>query len=324
MGWISLGGGYDSGDGKGTYNLSGGSLSFRDEYIGSSGTGVFNQTGGTNTVQTITIAENPGSSGKYSLSGGTLTASNIVNNDRFNYSGGNLNLGTLTNNGVTSLSGTGTRTINGDIVNNGTFKTTLTTASYTGTFTNYGGYISTASAQYFNNLVISQSGYLSDRFASSWYINGNFVNSSLRNIDWNTSYSYLNFLTGVNSKHDMYLTGADHGAMLSGYNNNFSWGILNLNGSQLNLYDGNDAPGASLYLGRISGLDIDGRLIKNIYGDGFNIYYLAELNSPLGGLTYDLMNGGHLIPVSTPEPTTILLLGLGLIGLAGVRRKFKE
>jgi hypothetical protein len=36
-------------------------------------------------------------------------------------------------------------------------------------------------------------------------------------------------------------------------------------------------------------------------------------------LTY---NGGGGAPV--PEPCTMLLLGLGLIGVAGVRRKFKK
>jgi hypothetical protein len=46
----------------------------------------------------------------------------------------------------------------------------------------------------------------------------------------------------------------------------------------------------------LDGLDIDGLLIKNIYGDGLNIFDLADLNGYLGGLTYDLMNGGPLTP----------------------------
>ena len=47
------------------------------------------------------------------------------------------------------------------------------------------------------------------------------------------------------------------------------------------------------------------------------------------GITYPWFVGVNLTidatsTRSTPEPTTMLLLGLGLMGLAGVRRKFKK
>ena len=56
----------------GTYNLSGtGRLTttYNNETVGNSGTGVFNQSGGTNAPTTLVLAANAGSTGTYTLSG---------------------------------------------------------------------------------------------------------------------------------------------------------------------------------------------------------------------------------------------------------------
>lgn len=59
---------------QGIYNLSGGSFSAITEYIGYSGSGIFNQSGGTKTIDNLILGYNDveGCSGKYLLSGGTL------------------------------------------------------------------------------------------------------------------------------------------------------------------------------------------------------------------------------------------------------------
>ena len=67
--------------GSGTYTLGGGSLSADMEIIGSRGVAIFSQSGGCNTVVkedgvtgTFFLGQNPGSTGTYALSGGTLSA----------------------------------------------------------------------------------------------------------------------------------------------------------------------------------------------------------------------------------------------------------
>ena len=84
---------------SGTYTLSGGgSLPYRYQTIGLSGTGLFNQTGGNNTVNIHfnTWGKMLAGVGTYNLNGGHLQAKNeIIGDDgtgTFNQSGGNNNV----------------------------------------------------------------------------------------------------------------------------------------------------------------------------------------------------------------------------------------
>jgi hypothetical protein len=121
------------------------------------------------------------------------------------------------------------------------------------------------------------------------------------------------------------LAGADLGT--NGYSDNYAWRSLVLDpGGSLVLEDGNSTPGAALYVSRFilsDGLD----QIARVHGYGSDIYYDSLLpdNFYLDGQTYDLADGGQLIPTAIPEPAIIwnllALLG-GAVALRGRRREW--
>ena len=61
----------------GTYNLSAGSLSAVSEYLGYAGAGTFNQSGGANTTNSLTLAYTSGANATYNFTGGTLAVSSL-------------------------------------------------------------------------------------------------------------------------------------------------------------------------------------------------------------------------------------------------------
>jgi fibronectin-binding autotransporter adhesin len=120
MGAGSLVLGYNAGD-QGFYNLSAGAVSDGDnEYIGMSGAGVFNQSGGSN-VDTNEfpnfLGYSAGSTGNYNLSNGSVSAAGFVVGDSgagiFNQSGGTVTCGNFPLSLANEPGGTGTYILSG-------------------------------------------------------------------------------------------------------------------------------------------------------------------------------------------------------------------
>lgn len=317
---LSIGSGVES---TGKYDLSAGSLSVGSEFIGggpccSASTGTFNQTGGVHTISGLMT-----NNGVYNHSGGAFEVSAIDNSGTITQTGGTM---TVNGNVINAASGkieiaNSPAIFTGDVVNNGQFKTTHTTVTFAGTYTENGSYISDPSINNFTNLIIGTSGYLVGGTGDEWHITGNFENHSLQNTLWNTANAGL-FFDGSGMK-SLYLAGIDEGASPFGFTNNFAFGSLFLaSGVELNIVDGNATPGAAMY---VEQLNLAGGVsqLSSIHSH-YNIYYNPVLagNAYLLGKTYAL-DGGGLLMAAVPEPETyaMLLAGLSVLGFAIRRRE---
>ena len=228
--------------------------------------------------------------------GGSLSGTGqVINSGALNYSGGSISTGlTNTGTGTVNLSGTGNRIFGGNVTNQGTFKVTDTTATFTGNFDNQGAYLSDPSVNNFQDLTVGQQGFLVGGPNDQFIVTGDFANASTQNTSWNTSQSTLVFANGTS--HQMALASADLGPAARSFLNNFAWGQVALgSGQSLNLVDGNATPGAALYTSRLT-LGNGISQLSSISGN-YNIYYDPSQNQNLSGSVFNFGSGsGQLIP----------------------------
>jgi len=305
--------GYSFGS-NGSYTLGGGNLTAYSGMIGLFGAGTFTQTDGTSDISQLTLGANAYSNGTYSLSGGTVE-SNTENvgtggTGTFTQTGGangtgNLNVGTGSSYSILSTSGPATLTVAGNTTNNGTMTITGQPAGSVnlGNYTAVGGILITdPSTVDFANLSIDATSAIEGSAGDVFRITGNFSDNS------------------TNPLSDLSKVTLD---FKGGGNHTINWaGIGSIGTLEL-------AAGDLLTLNLSTNLDVETLTLDGGAADladldvtGGNIYYDPNLaaNAYLDDQSYTLAGGGHLDAESVPEPSTWVLVGLGLLVLWRIRR----
>ncbi|MBD9357696.1 autotransporter family protein [Methylomonas albis] len=202
--------------------------------------------------------------------------------------------------GRVDISGNNTHRFDGNVSNDGVFRTVNTSVAFTGNFTNNGRYESDPSINQFNNLSIGSSGYLVGGAGDVFIVTGDFNNASTQNTLWNTANADLVFSGPSATQHAMSLVGSDQGQATAGAVNNFAWGSVSVaSGNGLQLVDGNSTPGAALYASRL--VLADGVSQLSSISSDYNIYIdptLPENQYLLGAIRSFGSGSGQLAPWS--------------------------
>jgi MYXO-CTERM domain-containing protein len=237
----------------GTIEAAGGTLIFTGSVANNAG-GLITASSGNKLLFTSGLSPN---SGLISLTGGTIDTNGTTFTNNAIISGyGVLRAGNLNNNSQITLTG-GTTTISGPVANNSgaridvrygaavfngavannagaTIKTTGANVSFVGPFTNNGTYNSDPSTNYFTDLSIGSSGYLTGGAGDNFYLSGNFTNNSTQTGSWNTSGALLGFNGG-----------ASHQLNVAGSAGQFGWGTLQVNSGDTVTVNGNSVTAAA-------------------------------------------------------------------------------
>lgn len=317
----------DSTTGIGTYNLKDGSLTLVngfEEYIGNSGKGYFNQSGGTHDASNsaVYLGVSTGGYGEYNMSGGMFKAGGLALGEsggtgKFYHSGGEVTVSNLElarqnlSNGYYELSGSGKLKVNGNlnvgVKGDGYFKQTGGTNQVNGTLT-----ISV-------NPGISTGTYemMGGRLNAVNIVNNGTFNFTGGTLSPGLSPGTLNFV-GNYTQGDLAKLLIELGGTTQGTDPGYDF--LNITGTAT--------------LGGVLDVELYGGFIPQV-GNVFDILQAQVISGTFGsydlpyGISYwDVTYGTNIVSLEylgggqpVPVPSTLLLLGTGLIGLAGLMRR---
>jgi len=280
-----------------------------DFSVGQAGNAQFDMSGGviTNVGELRVVTQATKTTGTVTQTGGTIVQLGHV----FLSS----TTGSTNNRSTYTLSGSGTL-----IVTNAAHSLQLNVGNTT---TGVGIFNKTGGTLLVDNLTVNSAGYLTSSGGQTWTVYGSVSNNSTQNTLFDLRGATLTLAGGT--AHNLTVAGADLGVNLLGYNNNFALDALSLGTATdtLALSDANGGGGA-IYLNTLLLPGNNTNLLANITSpSGLNIYYRSDdsRSAYLLGLTYDLMGGGDLIPLSIPEPSTLSFGIVGALALRAWRRR---